>query len=221
MAEYECKEAKKTRIIEELYELDEDDYVDVICKTLPDLSKQKIVKIKNLIVNKRLMLGDTMDQGTGLISSPRIDLVYRGDLIPTKGLVFIDVEKFNIRETHEMAAGTVAIVDSRRELIVWSIIKQERICQFFPKLTARTLIKKVCKGNTVVRAAVEADLTSIGYDWKTNDTFIADIQLFFRDSKGPFRLADLAKHFYPAKADYQCAIHSAIGDARMSVKVAK
>ncbi|CAG7731431.1 unnamed protein product, partial [Allacma fusca] len=72
------------------------------------------------------LLGDTMDQGVGLISSARINLVYRGDLIPTKGLAFINVEKVDTRKTHEMAAGAVTIVDSRRKLIVWSTIKLER-----------------------------------------------------------------------------------------------
>ncbi|CAG7820002.1 unnamed protein product [Allacma fusca] len=219
MSHFESKVAQKKRIIDDLYALDEDDFVDVVCKTLPDLNKSKIAKIKTFIANKRLMAGDTVDQGTDLTSSPRvslpawkIDLVYRGDLIPKNGLVFMDVEKVNVRDSHQMVAGTVAIVDARRELIFWCIIKQENLCQFFPKLTgldskkisegitvpqAKTRINKVLTGNTVVGAAIEADLESIGYDWRTNNTSIMEIQDFYRDSKGPFRLYDLAKHFFP------------------------
>ncbi|CAG7715937.1 unnamed protein product [Allacma fusca] len=113
------KDAKKKIMLDELSDLDEDDYVEVVCKTLLDLSKPKLAKIKNFIANKRFMLGDTVDQGTGLTSSPRIDLIYRGDLIPKNGLVFMDIEKLNVKDSHKMLAGTVAIVDARRELIFW------------------------------------------------------------------------------------------------------
>ncbi|CAG7719939.1 unnamed protein product [Allacma fusca] len=235
MAIFESKDRKKS--VDELYDLDEDEYVDVVCKSLPDLSKPKLAKIKNFIANKRLMLGDKVDQCTGLTSSPRVfDLIYRGDLIPKNGLVFMDIEKLNVKDSHKMVAGTVAIVDARRELILWRIIKQENICQYFPKLTgldagkindgitvaqAKALIKKVLANNTVVGAAVQEDLDSVGYDFKSNKTTIMEIQDYFRDSKGPFRLSDLVQHLFPQKTDFQCSLHSAIADARMTVKVAK
>ncbi|CAG7816947.1 unnamed protein product, partial [Allacma fusca] len=134
--------------------------------------------------------------------------------------------------THKNVAGTVAITDQNRELVFGCIIRHDNICQFFPQITGltkekvasgmlplqvKTLLTKVLRGNIVVGAAVQQDMESLNYDYRGNDTSLIDIQNFFKDSKGPFKLADLAHAFFPAKQDFQCGQHSAISDARMTI----
>ena len=68
---------------------------------------------------------------------------------------------------------------------------------------------------------MEADLISLDFDWRGKNITVVDIQDFFRDEKGPFKLVDIVREEFPEKSSFQCAEHSAISDARMTQKVAK
>ncbi|CAG7786077.1 unnamed protein product, partial [Allacma fusca] len=235
------------RLIEDLNQLSDKEYLDVMCGTSlrrPDNVIKKAQNYYQLQRNKNKRPGAGSVEECTPLTRPRqvsrpaweIDLIYRGDLVPTNGYLYIDVEKISLMSSHVNVAGTVAVVDSRRELVLWAIIRHENVCQFFPKLTglskdkissgitpiqARCMLKKVLKGNTVVGAAVKDDLKSLDYDVVNNGTKVIDIQDFFRDEKGPFKLLDLAAHFFPSKLGFQCAKHSAISDCRMTMKIAK
>ncbi|CAG7824234.1 unnamed protein product [Allacma fusca] len=241
------KKAKVAQLIDQLRTLNNQDYLDVLCQTSVERPYAVIRKAFNYHQEHRKKGrgpgAGSVEECTPLtrplrVSRPawEVDLIYRGDLVPANGILYIDVEKVSLLSSHLNVAGTVAVVDSRRELVLWAIIRHENVCQFFPKLTglskdkiamgiipnqARCMLRKVLKGNTVVGAAVEQDLKSLDYDFLENRTKVVDLQDFFKNEKGPFKLLDLATHFFPNKQNFQCAKHSAISDARMTMKIAK
>jgi hypothetical protein len=71
--------------------------------------------------------------------------------------------------------------------------------------------------NTLVGTAVKTDLESLQF---SHDKVI-DLQHFFVDENGQsYSLRTLAGHFFN-NADFQCASHSAVADARMHRKLHK
>ncbi|CAG7734336.1 unnamed protein product [Allacma fusca] len=228
-------------LVERLRSTNDETYVKAVAYSFPERSKPIRQKLYNFCSRAK-----SVGRGVEGIPSPcprsspksawETDLIYRGDLIPKKRKVFIDVEKVTLKSStkHEQVAATVAVVDENRELIFWAIIHRENICQYFPNITGLTedkikqgipadqvnlLLAKVLDGNTVYGASVYNDLVSLGLH--TSGLTTVDIQTFYRDDKGPISLNSIVNHLFPTKSDFQCAHHSAISDARMTCKVAK
>ncbi|CAG7819485.1 unnamed protein product [Allacma fusca] len=188
MMESASKKETIAQLVRQLNTLNNQDYLDVLCKTSVQRPYDVIRKAINYHQEQRKkgrgVGAGCVEECTPLtrplrVSKWEVDLIYRGDLVPTNGILFMDVEKVSLLSSHMNVAGTVAVVDSRRELVLWAIIRVENICQYFPKLTglskdkiamgiipkqALCMIKKVLKENTVVGAAIEQDLKSLDYD---------------------------------------------------------
>ncbi|CAG7831004.1 unnamed protein product, partial [Allacma fusca] len=114
-------------IVKQLKTFSNEDFIQACALTLVDRSNTVVQKVRNFcgqVKHRRKVGAGSMDHGIGLIrplreSTPawKVDLIYRGDLVPSKGKLFMDVEKLSEVGTHKNVAGTVAITDQNRELV--------------------------------------------------------------------------------------------------------
>ncbi|ODN02642.1 Survival of motor neuron-related-splicing factor 30 [Orchesella cincta] len=112
--------------------------------------------------------------------------------------------KPTIHRDHKMVGAVICIVNSKKEIIFWSLIKwnDQDVCQTYPNLTGITrdklelglpldsvlgLLQTVLTGNTLVGYKLEDDLDalSLSHDRKL------DIAEYFQDEDGAFPLEDL------------------------------
>jgi len=161
-------------------------------------------------------------------------MIFRGDEVPTKGNLFIDVEKVSLKirpleKKHELVAATVAIVNENRTLVLWSYISWPKhiICQYFSSITnlgrgsleqgfpieiIHSVLDKCLPGNKLIGVNINEDLKSLRY--RHVDT--EDLQNYFKDNnKQPYSLKALAIDLL-GKSKFQEDSHSAIQDARVT-----
>jgi hypothetical protein len=171
--------------------------------------------------------------GTQGMSAWQTPLIFRGDLIPKNGILFLDVEKVTMvklagEEKHRMVAATVAIVDVNGTIVLWAFIRHDirHICQYFtqitnlergsleegiPMYTLYELLSWCLEGNTLVGYDVGPDLHSMGY---THDK-IEDLKDFYKDDEGKAIGVKTLAHILLKGKEIQKGHHSAITDARI------
>jgi hypothetical protein len=77
----------------------------------------------------------------------QVPIILRGDLIPSHGLLFLDVEKISLKMGvlptvkgkygHRQVGMNVGIVDQKGLLVLWAFIYRDpsSICQYFTSIT--------------------------------------------------------------------------------------
>jgi hypothetical protein len=135
---------------------------------------------------------------------------------------------------HNLVAGIVTIVNEKRDIILYAVIKWDRreVCQYMENISGinprllyngvrlgvvQDCMRRILKDNTLVGIDLLNDLKSLLYSHDSINC--EDLQEYFRDRNNqPYGLKTLVRELLGDKT-FQEGTHSSIQDARMTQRI--